>query len=323
VQRPGHLQKAMQFVLRGLTWTELLVYLDDIVIIGSSFEHCLTNLRNALLRFRQFNLKLKPKKCQLFKKEVEFLGKLVSSEDIKISPSKAEAVSYWPVPTNRNELMSFLGFVNYHRDHVPNFASLTASLYTPAHEHEKPIWEPAHEEAFLKTKQALSSTPCLAYPKPSDKFILDTDASDVSIGGVLSQLQDGKEVVICYASHVLIKPQRKYCITRKELLAVVKFCRYFRHYLLGRRFVLRTDHNSLIWLMRFKHIEGQLARWLEELAQFDMEIVHRSDKKHQNADGLSRIPDRLQDCDCYHAGSNPAQLPCDSCSFCQSPYPVE
>jgi hypothetical protein len=84
VQRPGHLQKAMQFVLRGLTWTELLVYLDDIVIIGSSFEHCLTNLRNALLRFRQFNLKLKPKKCQLFKKEVEFLGKLVSSEDIKI-----------------------------------------------------------------------------------------------------------------------------------------------------------------------------------------------------------------------------------------------
>jgi hypothetical protein len=66
-----------------------------------------------------------------------------------------------PVPTNRKELMSFLGFVNYHRDHVPNFASLTASLYTLAHEHEKPIWEPEHEEAFLKTKEALSSTPCL------------------------------------------------------------------------------------------------------------------------------------------------------------------
>ena len=143
----------------------------------------------------------------------------------------------------------------------------------------------------MKAKQALSSFPCLTYPNPSDKFILDTDASDVSIGGVLSQLQDGKtEVVICYASHVLIKPQRKYCTTRKELLAVVKFCRHFRHYLLGRRIALRTDHNSLVWLMRFKHIEGQLARWLEELVQFDMEIVHRSGKKHQNADGLSRIP---------------------------------
>ena len=78
---------------------------------------------------------------------------------------------------------------------------------------------------------------------------------------------------------------------------------------MGRRFVLRTDHNSQIWLMRFKHIEGQLARWLEELAQFDMEIVHRSGKKHQNADGLSRIPDSLLDCDCYH--------PCGGCNFCQ------
>jgi hypothetical protein len=96
----------------------------------------------------------------------------VTSEGIKISPSKAEAVKNWPVPTNRKELMSFLGFVKNHRDHVPNFASLTASLYTLAHEHQKPIWEPEHEEVFLKTKQALSSTPCLVYPKPSDKFIL-------------------------------------------------------------------------------------------------------------------------------------------------------
>lgn len=103
-----------------------------------------------------------------------------------------------------------------------------------------------------------------------DKFVLDTDASDHAIGGVLSQLQNGREVVICYASHVLLKPQRKYCTTRKELLAVIKFCRHFRHYLLGRRFILHTDHNSLVWLMRFGHIEGQLSRWLEELSQFDM-----------------------------------------------------
>ena len=86
--------------------------------------------------------------------------------------------------------------------------------------------------------------------------------SVVVIGAVLSQVKNGEEKVISYASHVLIKPQRRYCTTRKELLAVVKFTRHFKHYLLGRRFTLRTDHNSLV---RFKHIEGQLARWLEEV----------------------------------------------------------
>lgn len=101
--------------------------------------------------------------------------------------------------------------MNYHRAHVPIFASLMSSLYILAHAHEKPIWEQEQEESFLKTKQALSCAPCLAYPNPSDKFVIDTDASDLSIGGaIFSQLQDGKEVVICYAGHVLIKPQRKY-----------------------------------------------------------------------------------------------------------------
>ncbi|CAG2220004.1 unnamed protein product [Mytilus edulis] len=203
------------------------------------------------------------------------------------------------------------------RDHVLDFAGVTACLYELAHQKGQPVWEDCHEHAFLNIKELLTLPPCLAYPNTQDLFILDTDASDIAIGAVLSQLQDGQEKVICYASHVLMKPQRKYCTTRKELLAVVKFCRHFRHYLLGRRFVLRTDHNSLVWLMRFKHIEGQLARWLEELAQFDMEIVHRPGKKHLNADGLSRIPECLEDCDCYNAGADVENLPCKGCQYCQ------
>lgn len=178
------------------------------------------------------------------------------------------------------------------------------------------MWENTHEEVFRRAKTALVTAPCLSYPRPDGLFVLDTDASDHAVGAVLSQVQDGKETVICYASHVLLKPQRKYCTTRKELLAVVKFCRHFRHYLLGRRFMVRTDHNSLVWLMRFKHIEGQLARWLEELAQFDMEILHRPGKKHTNADALSRIPDDGPICDCYAAGASPESLPCGGCGYC-------
>ena len=128
----------------------------------------------------------------------------------------------------------------------------------------------------------------LVYPREGGGFILDTDASDKAIGGVLSQIQDGEERVVGYGCYVLSAPQRNYCVTRKELLAVVTFTRTYRHYLLGNHFSVRTDHGSLVWLMNFKNIEGQLARWLEELQEYDMEVSHRAGRAHGNADALSR-----------------------------------
>ena len=116
------------------------------------------------------------------KDEVEFLGKLVSAKGVSVSPSKVNAVRKWPMPNTKKELMSFLGFANYHRDHVSDFAEMTASLYDLAHATDMPIWEATHTEAFERTKLALISAPCLAYPTPDGHFILDTDASDLSIG---------------------------------------------------------------------------------------------------------------------------------------------
>ena len=107
------------------------------------------------------------------------------------------------------------------------------------------------------------SAEVLALPRKEGMFVLDTDASNVAVGGVLSQRQNGTLRPIAFASKRLIAAQRKYCTTRKELLAVVTFTRQFRHYLLGRRFLIRTDHSSPAWLMRFKDIEGQLTRWLK------------------------------------------------------------
>ena len=137
---------------------------------------------------------------------------------------------------------------------------------------------------------------------------------------VLSQVVNGKECVISYGSFSLTPAQRKYCTTRKELFAVVRFTLQFRHYLLGRQFVCRTDHNSLTWLINFKNIEGQLARWMEELAQFDMVVVHRAGKLHVNADALSRIPETEGYCPNYRAGVSLAAFPCYSrlnpCKFC-------
>ena len=121
---------------------------------------------------------------------------------------------------------------------------------------------------------------------------MDTNASLTGIGAVLSQLVNGKEKVLGFASKALSRTERNYCVTRRELFAVVYYVRHFRPYLYGREFTVRTDHASLKWLFRFKEPEGQLARWLEALSEYKFNIIHRDGKKHGNADGLSRKPCR-------------------------------
>lgn len=172
-----------------------------------------------------------------------------------------------------------------------------------------------HQKFFDSLKKALVESPILGYPKAEGTFILDTNVSHVAIGAKLLQLQDYKEVVISYGSYILTPAQGKYCTTRKEFLAVVRFTCQYRHYLLCQKFVVRTY--SLTWLMRFRHIEGQLARWLEELSQFDMVVQHRSGKQHGNADSVSRIPDSHKYCNCYEAGVSLSKLLCQGCRFCQ------
>ncbi len=151
-------------------------------------------------------------------------------------------------------------------------------------------------------KSALTKAPVLAYPDPvaGGEFILDTDASDLGIGAVLSQRQAGEERVIAYFSRVLSRPERRYCVTRKELLAAVKAIRHFYPYLYGKKFLLRTDHSALRWLLSFRHPEGQIARWIESLQQFEFSVEHRPGSKHGNADALSRRPclrDSCRPCD--------------------------
>ena len=132
--------------------------------------------------------------------------------------------------------------------------------------------------------------PILAFPTESGDYVLDTDASNFGLGGVLSQIQNGVECVIAYCSRALRPSQRKYCTTKREMLAVVSMCIQFRSYLCGAKFTLRTDHKSLVWLHRFKDTEGMMARWLHMLHQFQFTIVHRAGSDHGNADGLSRAP---------------------------------
>ena len=156
-------------------------------------------------------------------------------------------------------------------------------------------WQQEQQTAFEELKCRVRGAPVLAYPNFSAEagsFIFDTDASQYQgIGEVLSQQQqDGTERVISYGSSSLNEHEKNYCTTRLEILASVTYGGYFRYYLLGRRFRIRTDHPSLRWLGSFKEPQGQLARWLERLQEYNYEVQHRPGKQHSNAGSLSRRP---------------------------------
>lgn len=312
---PATFMRVINLVLRGLNWNTVLAFIDDIMPMGKTFGSHLQTLRDVFQRFREYQLKLKAKKCILFQKEVEFLGRKVGPEGLEITKENVQTVVNWPKPESTKAVERFLGLVNYHRMFIPNFAHRSRALYEITGKNEY-HWGTEQASAFEDLKQALISAPVLGLPNREDPFILDTDASDQAIGASLVQIQNGDPKVIAYASFALTKEQRKYCTTRKELLAVVRFTRLFRHYLLGKPFTLRTDHSSLTWLLRFKDPQGQIARWLEELSQYDMKIEHRAGSKHGNADALSRMP--LQGgCDQYLLGSNLQSLPCGGCDYCK------
>lgn len=315
---PATFQRAMNLILKGLTWSCVLAYLDDVMVLGKSFMDHMSNLEKLFKRFRTFQAKLKPSKCLFFQTETEFLGKVISQEGVRVSPDKVKAVQEWPLPETKRQLQSFLGFINYHREHIENFAALTADLYELSGPKTEFVWTEKHTSQVAKLKELITKAPCLAYPLSEGQYILDCDASATAIGAVLSQVQpDGSVRPISFASNVLLKEQRNYCITRRELLSVVKFTRHFRHYLLGRDVLVRTDHSSLAWLMNFCLIEGQLARWLEELSRFNITFRHRKGQKHVNADSMSRIPDNLTECANASSNLRPEDLPCYPCRYCQ------
>ena len=242
----------MEEIFSDLNLKIMYIYIDDLIIFSSTAEEHLQRLRLVFDRLRQCGLKLAPKKCEIMKEEMAFLGYVVSNGGIRTDPEKINKVLEWPVPKNSKELHSFLGFAGYYRRFVKDFSRIAQPLNLLKQADKKDwSWGPEHHQAFTTLKQKLCTAPVLAYPDFQKPFELHIDASSEGLGAVLYQEQQGVKQVIAFASRSLNQSERRYPAHKREFLGLKwSVDDKFREYLWGApKSLVKTDNNPLTYIL--------------------------------------------------------------------------
>lgn len=298
---PATYQRLMQECLGNLNMSICLIYLDDLIIFSKTFEEHLERLDIILERLKECNLKLAPEKCVFFQPEVKFLGHVVTSNGISTDPDKVDKVRNWPVPSNSDELRSFLALAGYYRRFIHDFSRLTrplSELLPPTSTKKgtkinKPEWNwtDREQKVFDNLKEKLTSAPILAYPDFNQPFELHTDASTKALGAVLYQKLDGRKRVIAYASRALSKAEQNYSAFKLEFLALKwAITEKFSDYLISKPFLVLTDNNPLTYVLTTAKLDATGQRWAAALGQYTFDITYRAGIKNTDADPLSRYP---------------------------------
>lgn len=292
---PNSFQRMMNIALAGLTPECAFVYIDDIVVIGCSIDHHLNNLEQIFKRLRHYNLKLNPQKCKFFRTEVTYLGHKITNNGILPDDSKFQTIRDYPEPTNVDEVRRFVAFCNYYRKFVPNFAHIAKPLNNLLKKGTTFSWNDERRRSFHLLKHHLLSPRILQYPDFSKDFILTTDASDVACGAILSQLHENCDLPIAFASKSFTKGEKSKPVIEKELTAIHWAIDYFKPYLYGRRFKVRTDHRPLVYLFGMNKPTSKLTRMRLDLEEYDFDIEYLPGRANVGADALSRIPKNSED----------------------------
>ena len=287
---PSTFQRMMDEVIRECDVEMIRDYIDDILVASETFEEHIEDLRKLFEVLRKKHLKMKLSKCGFCENSIIYLGHKISKDGIEMNNVKVEAIQRLTPPKDIPTLRSFLGMTSYYRRFIKDYAKIADPLTQLLRKGNVYRWNDRCQESFDMLKKKLMEAPILRYPDWKKDFKLETDASDVGLGAILSQKDErDQDVVIAYASRSLSGAERKYATTEKECLAIVWAIGHFRHYLFGRRFHIVTDHAALTWLMTAVHKNNRLSRWSLKLQGYDFEISHRKGKLHTNVDTLSRM----------------------------------
>ena len=287
---PSVFQEYMNKVLGGILWIYTLVYLDDISVFSRTFEDHLKHLEEIFRRINKYNLRLNPKKCKFASPEIKFLGHIVKRDGISPDPDKINSIKEFPQLKTIRDIRSFIGLTSYYRKFIRDFSMHSKPLTELLKKDNKFVWSTECETAYQFLKNCLMTDPILAHFKPGEPLILYTDASLSGLGAILSQIQNGAERVISYASIQLNRSQRNYSVTELEMLAIIWSTTKFRPYLYGTHFTIKSDHHSLCFLMSLRDPNSRLARWALRMSEYQFTIEYKSGKKHLNVDCLSRYP---------------------------------
>jgi transposase InsO family protein len=290
---PAIFQSVMDKMVAGLHG--VAVYLDDIIITGTDEEDHWKKFESVLERMAEFGFRVRPEKCHLMMKKVDYLGFEISEEGRRPSPTACEAVRDLPRPASTDEVKAFLGKIGYYSNFISQMSTKAAPLYAMLKSQAKFEWTDACERAFKVLKEDILKSSCLTHYDPSKQLILATDGSPYGVGAVLSQLEDGIEKPIAFASKTLTPAQRGYSQLDREGLAVIFGVTKFHKFLFGRKFVLQLDNKPLTALFSPDReipvmTAQRITRWACKLRAYNFEVRYRPTKQHSNADGLSRLP---------------------------------
>lgn len=265
-------------------------YIDDILITSPSEQKHYEHLKIVLQKLREANLTVNLAKCNFFRKEIPFLGHILTVDGIKIDSSKIDSLQKYPRPTNIRNLRGFIGICNYHRRFCQNYTETLQPLYDLLKKGKKWHWNNEHEEAFTTAKKGIIEACQLYHPDLAKEFQMETDASAIAVAGRLFQIKDNKQQTIAFYSRKLTAAEINYFTCERELLAIISCLLKWKTIVMGSKIVIWCDHKSLSFLLNCQLLNPRLTRWYLKIQNFNFEIRHVPGKENIIADALSRYP---------------------------------
>lgn len=288
------MSRLMDIVLGCDLEPSVFYYLDDIIICTETFEEHLRITEIVANRLKSAKLTINLTKSKFCCTELKYLGYLLTTKGLSIDPDKITVIEEYPPPTSVTEVRRFLGMTGWYQRFIRNYSHIAAPL-TELTKTRPGKFKMTSDglESFQKLKHALTIAPVLVNPRFDLPFTIQCDASNLAIGGVLTQKWEDGEHVVAYTAQKLNKCQQKYMTCEKELLAVLVCIEKFRGYVEGAKFYVLTDNAAVVWLKNFRDPTGRLARWALKLQKYNFVISHRPGKMNKVADAISRVPEPI------------------------------